>query len=642
MYFLSNPPAFIQKMYSHHSLANLKLKIPAEFVSYNNNLLRLHNTPGQLLQEVNLWIDLTGVYRRPHSFMEYYDENDPDLMIEPIDDAKHRKTWAICFEAYLRRQLLLLYTPPEFKNIQNIVYKNLTLPLPVVNVHSTNPDDIRMQRVKIKSFSLCERSNITYHIPPEYRHLTWYSKKNRGEELPKFRCRPALLNSMDCMQLLYNNMEFASEEIMIKTAYFLRPFRFFLPFTFMFDIFGGFRNSYFNRIPIEYNFPDHATVNRFPDSSVLIDKVERSFLDGFNIQKRRFSEDEVILPRRANAFLAGGSVSYMLGLTTQFNDLDIYIEYDPNVFAYLTLMSVIVTNNDGSRDRERIWVSQDEYYDESNDFNKSKIQTNKNSLFTLPDPKIIFQNRYPKMVEIHSVYKLNPNLAIVKHFQKKYEHLPQIIFIQSKLKLNEYNILKLITGFDLSICRNALAFMHAKAFHLRKPVLENLYGLKQINENSKVIKFVTDWQISEKIEFSRKLDKVAYFNKVIPNERKLEYDQKWLVLANDDKQKAWHIKQQRKMMLIKWPYDTNPLFGETTEKTKNRFEKYLKRLPQTIVDFENNVTLPMQVYPLKYLAYWELQKNANSINHNCLCNFNYRFEYFVENDDEKPSTSSKT
>lgn len=610
-----------------------RYRIPPEIVPYSNSLTRLHFTPRQLLQEVNHWItEWTYAYKRSSVYFTYYDENDPDLLIEPIDDTNYRRTLAICFEAYLKRQLLLLYTPPaseNIQNIQNIVLKNLMLSLPTMNAYSTNPNDIRKQCVRIKCFSLNERGCYTETIPPAYRHFTWYSKqKNCGEQLPKFRCCPALFNSMDCMELLHNNMEFASKELMIKIAYYLRPFRFFLPLTFMFDIFGGFRDS-----PIEFNFPDHTIKNRFPDSYVLADKLERSFLEDFKKQTRSFfSEEEVILPRRANAFLAGGCLSFMLGLTTQFNDLDIFIEYDPEVFTFITFMGIIVTSDDGSRTRERIWVPQDDY---DHDHFVQKCNSDDYS-----DPKIVFQNRKLRTVKIRSVYQLNPKLKIVEHWQKKYAHLPQIIFIDSKFKFDEYNILKMITSFDLSICRYALAFMHAKAFHLRESILENLYGFKQINENSNVIDFVNKWQNDEEIEFSRKMNKIKNFKNILPNERRQEYIRKRLVLENDVKQKDWYIKQQRKMKLIKWPYDTNPMFDVTEEKTKNRIEKYLKRLPQPIVDFEGNRTLPMQVYPLKYLAYWELQKNVININQNCLCNFNYCFEYSIDDDNEKPSTSS--
>lgn len=633
--------AFIQKMYQHQSENDLKLKIPQEIVPYTKNLIRLHNTPVQLLMDVQHWLNdwLTCGKIRKFSYMYNYDENDPDLMIDPIDNTKHRKTWAICFEAYLRRQLIILYSHPTIQNIENIILENVLLSLPTINPYTNDPDDIRAQQVKIKSFSL--HGCTTQLIPPEYRHFTWYNKnKDIVEQLPKFRCRPALLNSMDCMTLLHDNMEIASQELMIKVAYYLRPFRFILPLTFMFDIFGGFKNT----PAIENSLPDHAIRYRFPDATVLADEVECTFWEKFKNETRYvFSEKEVIKPRRANAFLAGGSVSYMLGHTNDFNDLDIYIEFDHEVFSYIRFLTAKTTTiqNPSTPAQNRLWVTNEHDYDnDDGEERKHKIPKNKNMIYTPPDTKIIFQNQHSSMVEIHSVYNLNPNLTIVKHWQAKYKHLPQIIFIKPKLKLNAYNILKMITSFDLAICRNALAFKQAKAFHLRKPIIEKLYGFKQMNEIPDLINFVNTWETDEENEFLRKMKKVLNFDNISPKERKLEYQSKRLCIKNNAAQKTLHIKQQRKMLLVKWPYDTVPISGVSVTKSKNRFEKYLKRVPNTLVDFESKRSLPIQVYPLKYLCYWELQKNIININQNCLCNFNYSIQYDA-NDNVTPSTSAK-
>lgn len=615
---------FIRMMYQHQSSKSLNLEIPKEIEPYVKKLIRLHKTPGQLLSDPQQWINEWQYLKKDPKkivFMYYYDEKDPDLMIDPIDNTDHRKTWAICFEAYLRRQLMVLYGRPA----KDIMLKNVTLLLPAINPHSNDPDDICVQQVKIKSFPPRDCDYTEQLIPPKYRHFTWYVKKGSSTQLPKFRCRPALLNSMDCMSLLHDNMEFPSKEIMIKVAYYLRPFRFFLPLTFLFDIFGGFRQT----PAIEYSFPDHVIKNRFPDKTVLADQVERSFLEIF--QKRTklvFSEEEVILPHRANVFLAGGSVSYMLDLTNDFNDLDIYIEYEPAVFTYLTRMTIIITTIDAPNTltRENIWVNERDYAD-NNEEPKRKIPIVKREIYTPPDPKIIFQNRFSRMVKIHSVYNLNPKLAIVRHLQAKYNHLPQIIFIKSNLEFNEYNILKMITSFDLPICRNALAFKHAKAFHLRKPILERLYSFRQINDIPNVINFINSWENDEEQELLRKMDKIEDFDQILPKERETEYFNKRKLLEDDTLQKAWHLKQQRKMLLIKWAYDTVPMFDKKDGKTEERIKKYLKRLPKAINDFEKTIALPMQVYPLKYLSYWELQKNVIGINQNCLCNFNYCFEY---------------
>lgn len=630
MYTLKGSSEFIRTLYQHQCPKDLKLKIPAEIVPYTNNLISLLNTPPQLLIEQQHWINNTGwtYMQKTNKLFYYYDENDPDLMIEPIDDTKYRKTLANCFEAYLRRQLILLYSHPDYKDIKNIILEKFLIPLPTINPFTNNPDDIRFHQAEVKLFSLRGGNYTTDRIPTAYRHFKWYFK-NREEQPPNFRCRPALLNTMDCMTMLHDNMSIPSLEMMIKTSYFLRPFRFVLPLSFLYDIFGGFKNT----PPIEYDFPA-AKKNNFPDETVLSDRIERDFLDKFKKgSKRLFGENEVISPRRANIFLAGGSVSYMIGLTNEFNDLDLYIEYDLEVFTYITCMTINTTTIESpfTTIKARLWVIENEYnYDDSDsdsDDNisvlKHKIPKNKNIIsYAPPDPKIIFQNKNSSLIQIHSVYNLNPKLSIVKHWQMKYKHLPQIIFIKNELKLDEYNILKMITGFDLAICRNALSFKHAKAFHLRNPVLEKLYGYKQINDVSNVINFVNAWENDEEVEFLRKMSKIEAFEEISPKERKIEYHNKRLLLKNDAVQKSRYIKQQRKMLLIKWPYDSCPMIGEKKEKTEERHKRYLKRLPIRIVDFKNKITLPMEIYPLKYLAYWEFQKNVTSINHNCLCNLN--------------------
>lgn len=288
-------------------------------------------------------------------------------------------------------------------------------------------------------------------------------------------------------------------------------------------------------------------------------------------------------------------------------------------------MRIVTTtaNETETAKREPIWMIDDNYDDIMENINKAKKRKATTDTLHTPDPKIIFQNKCSSLIDIHSVYNLNQNLNIVKYWQKKYNHLPQIIFITPKVQLNEYNVLKMISSFDLSICRNALAFKHAKAFHLRHPVLEQLYGYKQINETLNVVNFIDAWQKDEEIEFERKMAKVESFNRIYPKEREQEYHGKRLSIKNDDDKKAWYIKQQRKMFLIKWPYDSVPLYGEKKEKTQQRFEKYLKRLPDKIVDFEQKNALPMEVYPLKYLCFWELQKNFKYSKRNCLCNFDY-------------------
>lgn len=338
-------------------------------------------------------MNVSRQYRKYLMQMDYYDEGDPDLMIEPIDDTKHRKTWAVCFEAYLRRQLIMLYNTPElqYEHEGNIILRDVSLPLPVFDANSNDPDNIRMNQIMIKSFMLNGVGHTTECIPPDYKYLTWYTLNEPENQPPKYRCRPALLNSMDCMALLHDNMEHP-EDLMIKVAYYLRPFRSVLPLTFLFDIFGGFES-----VPaIEFYFPDHTTKYHFPDDKALADQFERTFFEQI-MQKRPLSEEEVFWPRRANAFLAGGSLSYMLSLTTEFRDLDLFIEFDLETFAFISFMRITTGTIDHPRNRSpvRIWIRKELYYDEVDGANrKHKVQTNRNSfLHAIPNPKIIFQNR---------------------------------------------------------------------------------------------------------------------------------------------------------------------------------------------------------------------------------------------------------
>lgn len=274
---------FIQKL--HRNQLKL-LPIPPEIKAYVTKLYSLHHSPAQLLSDPSAWVSAWQTTSRL-AFklrMEYYDENDPDLMIEPIDDKKYRETWAVCFEAYLRRQLIILYNTPEmrYNHNESIFLKSVSLPLPAINPFSSTPDDIRMHQVKIKKFMLHGSDRTLYELlhgqstshtlypsarfgtPPEYSHLTWHTRQGPNNQPPIFRCRPALLNSMDCMTLLHDNMEFPSEKIMTKVAYYLRPFRFVLPLFFMFDIFGGYDND----PTIETYFPEEGNKKNFPDAKV--------------------------------------------------------------------------------------------------------------------------------------------------------------------------------------------------------------------------------------------------------------------------------------------------------------------------------------------------------------------------------------
>ena len=353
-------------------------------------------------------------------------------------------------------------------------------------------------------------------------------------------------------------------------------------------------------------------------------------------QSRILSDQEVLWPRRAKAFLGGGCLSYMLGLCKDFSNLDIFIEYDAEVFAFIAFMDIpskTININNQSQRNSRIWVKHRENDDEISHMQQnSNVPNSKNSSFySLPNPKIIFQNRNSKIVEIYEIYKLNPQLSIVKHWLKKYKHLPRVIFYKTQLELNEYTILKLITGFDLPILRYALAFKRAKAYHLRKHVLEHLYGIRHIDEIPNARKYVDKWQNDEQDEFLRKMSKITNFEEIFPKLRCNEYKMIRLGLCKDVRKRERYTKQQREMISIGWPYDSNPILNinDKTDgtKEKRRFKKYLGRLSNKITDGVGEETLPMQVYPLRYLAYWQIQKSIQNTEHNCLYNFNFCLKY---------------
>lgn len=323
------------------------LPLPPELRAYACNLYTLHQTPEQILTNERQWICKYKLVTTRYRFrLDYYDEDDPDLLIDPIDDANYRRTWAICFEAYLRRQLIMLY---NLLTDTKPMLKDVVLPIPVLYPLSSDPDNIHKKTIKIKSLMLNQPILPVKNIPSDYWDLgywklTWYTLEYSNEEIPspKFRCRPALLNSMDCMSLLYENIKEPSLDLIIKVVYHLHPFRFVLPLTFLYDIFGGVKNI----SAVELFFPEQtSTKYQFPDKKVLADSERRTFFNAIKDRReqgRLISEQEVLWPRRAKAFLGGSSLSYMLGLTTDFNNLDIFIEYDAEVFAFIAFMIIYI------------------------------------------------------------------------------------------------------------------------------------------------------------------------------------------------------------------------------------------------------------------------------------------------------------
>lgn len=641
---------YIEDMYADF-LTSLNLNIPPELFTYVEALENLHNTPLNVLSCESEWITywITPHPERTPRLRELpasYDEDDPDYMIPPIDNAFYRYTWATCFEAYLRRQLALAYNYVALHNITTsngeCIIHEMTLPVPVLNSESLDPDDIRQEKVIIRKYKTKNRF-VRRATPIDYAHLTWNHvdahKTNCSIPLPpKFRCRPALISSMDCMQMLERSTETANENVLTKVMCLLRPFRFVLPLTFLFDIFGDFDSA------VELEFPEKPVQFHFLNANVLADKMERKWIQTFRtiIQTKFMTMAQIAMmaSRRTNSCLLGGCASYALGEVTRFNYLNIGIEYDSTLYDFF--IRQFVTLNDGKE--VRVWLT-NAYKkvmgcDIRNFTYNGKIfePSNKHrpDFYVVPDPINFFENRKFTALRIDTIFTLNPDIPIVQHWKIKYNHLPRIILFRPKLELNNYNILKLMSGFDLPIRRTAIVFGHASAFHLRKHILNTLYGFAEIERNEKIKKFSENWEAEEMNEKGRKWLKIQRLKKSIqPNIRATEYIERCQRIMNG-KYNEEYMKKQRQMLIIKWPYGTKPI--QNLRKNKifeeidtTSFKDYLNRLPEKIYDYDGNESLPMEVMSLRYLAYMKLMSTIDNINHNCLCHFNFAFKY--ESDD---------
>lgn len=643
-----------------------ELFYPPPLRGYIESLYKLHNSDQSLLTDAMSWI---SDWKSTESSYAYYDYDDPDLMIEPLENYNHRLTWGFCFEMYLRRQLAILYasrTTCTEEKPGRWMLNARSIRLPIFDINSNDPDDIRYMDVPFSlSFNLQEifRRNNTRYLEFDRLQLKWWYDGTQttltgNTSRPKFRCRPALFNMYDCMTFLHDNMELASVELITKVAYHLRPFRTVLPLTFLFDIFGGmWTNS--EQTAIELLFPEkpNSTTTASFDVTVLADKIERKFNEN-QMEYNKFARDRIIQPRRANACVAGGFVSYLLGRTSEFSDIDIFIEYDRDVYEYIKDISEVVVSHPTGRYHdiifkykrgESVWKKvkqRSDIYDFSvrtcrrqceARFNNTDYNLERKSgpyIFTWPTEKLT-EGGQTQLINIKAVLNLNENLPIVQHWHKKYSgHLPQIIFYQTKLQMNEYNILKLISTFDLPICRAAIAFKRAHMYHLRERILQRLYGIAATEKMPMVKQFIDDWVYDENSNLRRKMRKIDKFiskdDAIKPKMRRERYKKKVLkMLENEDKEKEY-IKKQRKMFLITWPYSFEPIhhnhvnFAKEKSNHRARHEKYLNRLVKPTTDFSGNKTLPLQVPPLKYLAYEKVMWNTEkSMNYNCLCNFDY-------------------
>lgn len=224
-----------------------------------------------------------------------------------------------------------------------------------------------------------------------------------------------------------------------------------------------------------------------------------------------------------------------------------------------------------------------------------------------------------------------------------------------RIASNCTTILKLITGFDLPICRNALVFNHTYAFHLREFVLTKLYGWDNIAKSEVSRTFIEKWDKDERCETDRILKKIQEFGVmfIAPPKRAEMYLIDRENMFKDGKELNLFLKNHRKIVLIRFPFDNTPNFDASNERVAipERVEKYQQRICENVsIDYHGNKTLPLTVYPLKYLAYWKLMTlNGNHSMYNCLCNFDFLqrsgnnmdlSENNVDHDNEpKPSTS---
>lgn len=208
---------------------------------------------------------------RDYIYIDYnlyfgYDENDDELCISFIDKLNYRRTLSICIEMYMRRQLKEYHDFCDAKGYHirwRNRFQNLQLTLPQLYINSNNPDGIKKLDVRIDENSKMEPKSAKDNATETTFNFDWWTCDDDDGDEPssEFRCRPALFNSMDCVQLLFESSEHVSKDIIAKVFYHLRPFRFVLPLTFLFDIFGGVHTTDI----IEKNFPTKKC-RAFPDN----------------------------------------------------------------------------------------------------------------------------------------------------------------------------------------------------------------------------------------------------------------------------------------------------------------------------------------------------------------------------------------
>lgn len=615
-----------QIFYEDEDVIRIKMtmRVPYAIGMYWTAVRNLHRHKDQILTSSEYWVwnaktfgddatkallqTYTPLRLEPFFIQHLYDGEDPDLCIASIDHHQYRRTLAICLEMFLRRQLMeysKLFDQYDFDIRSQVRYCDLHLVLPQLYFTSENPDDIRKLEIITTADNTLQRLNQSIELNNVAEAMAKVNETDCewwtcDEKLPKFRCRPALLNSIDCMQLLFDSSEEVSIDLMSKIVYYLRPYRFVLPLTFLLDIFGGWRK---NDI-LEKNFPERKRFdNTFTDDLLLMDEKERISADNCIDHTLVFLDLEVRIQRRTTAFLGGGFLAHMLGLTNDHNGIDIFIERNHEVYAWVTQAYDSTTDAHLPREERslygrNIWLRKSEHHPIF-DHNQYKFDSSS---------WMIFRNHKKVLAKIDSIYTLNITHPIVQHWTAKYgeKNLPRIIFYQTCLKLHNYNILKLISGFDLPINRNALVLSRASAYHLRRDVLKKLYGEENIEKNVNTLSFVHNWPIDEFRDIDRIKRKVNDFSyEIVPEIRGEQYRKH---RNFDDWRNIYAFLKHRRqhIVLIKFPFDTMPNcnFAEGDIQRTDRVAKYISRVAS--VDYTGDRALPLEVYPLKYLAYWQL------------------------------------
>lgn len=195
---------------------------------------------------------------------------------------------------------------------------------------------------------------------------------------------------------------------------------------------------------------------------------------------------------------------------------------------------------------------------------------------------------------------------------------------------------KIINSFDLPVCRIALIINQVKCYHLREPILSPIYGINKIQKSSNkaVARFIKSWKKEEKNEILRKEMKIGIMSKGIePSYRGEIYlnERKKLLFKNVEEQKPneKYLKSERRMYLIRFPFDFKPNSSVDQKDGKRRYLMYTKRICSSLKCYGANATsLPLEIYPLIYLAYWQLMKEKNNAKFNCLCYFDYHRAYY--------------